>query len=309
MLKRFGPYTVELKNLDKVMYPESGFTKDDVIGYYQKVGNLMTPWLSDRVLTMQRFPDGIGKQGFFQKNFPDHFPSWFTHRTVEVSDGKQQVPVCNNLASLVYIANQGSITQHVWLSRLSRIHHPDQMIFDLDPPDDDFEVVRRAALDCLEVLDALSLPAGVKTTGSRGLHIVTPLRRQEHFDTVREFARDCARLMVARHPDRYTLEQRIDRRDGKLYLDVQRNAYGQTAVAPYSLRAREDAPVATPIPRRALDNPDLHSRSYTLESIHRYLAQSGNPWQDLRRRSCGLTPARKKLDRMLSDAGACRDAG
>jgi bifunctional non-homologous end joining protein LigD len=210
------------------------------------------------------------------------------------------VPICSNLASLIYVANQASVTQHVWLSQIDRIHHPDQMIFDLDPPDDDFQAVRRAAQDCLELLDELSLPAGIKTTGSRGLHVVIPLRRQEDFDAVRAFARDCARVLVARHPENYTLEQRIDQREGRLYLDVQRNAYGQTAVAPFSLRALQGAPVATPIPRRLLDDPDLHSRAYTLDNIHRFIGQVGNPWHGLRRHACGLSPARKKLDRLRS---------
>lgn len=302
MAARFGPYTVELKNLDKVLYPDAGITKGDVIEYYRWIADLMLPWLHDRVLTLERFPDGIQAEGFIQKNIPDYFPSWFTRRTVEASDGDQDVPVCSNLASLVYVANQGSITQHVWLSRLDRRHHPDQMIFDLDPPGEDFEEVRRAAVDCLEVLDALDLSAGIKTTGSRGLHVTVPLRRQEGFDTVRSFARDCARLLVTRHPDRFTLEQRIDQREGKLYLDIQRNAYGQTVVAPYSLRAREGAPVAMPIARRALDDPALHARVYTLGNIHRYLRQTANPWQDLRRHARSLAPARKKLDRLLSDA-------
>lgn len=300
MTESFGPYAVELKNLDKAMYPDCGVTKGDVVDYYRQVSDLMLPWLEDRVLTMQRFPDGIDREGFFQKNIPDYFPRWFTRQTVATSGGKQQVPVCNNLASLVYLANQGSLTQHVWLSRLGRIHYPDQMIFDLDPPDSDFEVVRRAAFDCLEIMDLLSLPAGIKTTGSRGLHVVIPLRRQQDFDTVRAFAGDCARLLVAKYPDRYTVEQRIDQRGGKLYLDVQRNAYGQTAVAPFSLRAREGAPVATPIRRRALHNPELHARSYTLNNIHRYLGQTGNPWHGLRRHARGLSQARKKLDKLLS---------
>ncbi|MEJ2531326.1 MAG: non-homologous end-joining DNA ligase [Halioglobus sp.] len=300
MTETFGPYALELKNLDKVLYPDSGITKGDVIDYYRRIADLMVPWLKGRVLTMQRFPDGIHAEGFFQKNMPAYFPDWFTRRTVEVSDGKQQVPVCNNLASLVYVANQGSITQHVWLSRLDRIHHPDQMIFDLDPPGDDFEPVRRGARDCLELLEELSLAAGIKTTGSRGLHVVTPLRRQHDFDAVRAFARDCARLLVARYPDRYTIEQRIDRREGKLYLDVQRNAYGQTAVAPFSLRAADGAPVATPIPRRTLDDPGLNSRSYRLDNIHRFLGQIGDPWNGLRRHASGLAPARRKLDSLLA---------
>ncbi len=301
MRQQFGSYEVELSNTDKVLFPDCGITKGEVIDYYREVSRLMLPWLRDRVVTMQRFPDGLGKEGFFQKQVPDYFPDWFTRRTVDVADGTQQVPVCDNLASLVYLANQASITQHVWLSRVERIHHPDQMVFDLDPPGEDFDTVRQAALDCLALLDELSLHAGVKTTGSRGLHVLVPLRRREDFDTVREFARDCARVLVARQPARYTLEQRKDRRGGRLYLDVQRNAYGQTAVAPFSLRAIAGAPVAAPIPREKLEDSRLHARSYTLRNIQRYWGEVGNPWRHLRRRARTLAGARKTLDALLQN--------
>jgi len=300
--RTFGRYRVDFTHLDKIFYPDDGLTKGDVIAYYEGIASRMLPHLKQRVLTMRRFPDGIAKEGFFQKNLPDHFPDWFTHTTVSTADGRQQVPVCNNLASLLYVANQGSLCQHVWLSRTDRPDHPDQMIFDLDPPEDDFASVRRAAEDCIALLDELVLPSYVKTTGSRGLHVCVPLRRREPFDEVRAFARDCARVLVARFPERYTIEQRIGKRGGRLYLDVQRNAFGQTVIAPYSLRALPGAPVATPVSRAALADKSLHARSFTLANLFDQPGRARDPWHDMRRRAHSLGPARDALDRHLADA-------
>ncbi len=249
---------------------------------------------------MERYPDGIGEDGFIQKRLPDHFPRWFRHATVPTRDGEQSVPLCNNQASLIFLVGQASLTQHLWLSRIDRPRQPDQMIFDLDPPEGlsakaGFERVRRAARDCLTLFDELGLPTYLKTTGSRGLHLLVPLRREEDFDRVRAFARDCAERLEARFPERYTLEQRLNKRGGRLYLDIQRNAYGQTAVAPFSLRCKPGAPVATPIHRNKLDDPDLHSQRYRLDNLFRYLGQTENPWHDMRRRAGSLEPARRRL--------------
>ncbi len=300
MKKQCGPYSVELGHSDKPLYPDDGWTKADIATFYEKVSHWMLPHLRDRPLTMERYPDGIGAEGFIQKAFPDYFPDWFRRARVDTSDGKQTVPLCNNQASLLYLVDQASLTQHVWLSRIDRPHHPDQMVFDLDPPDASsakagFAAVRRAARDCLTLFDELELATYLKTTGSRGLHLVVPLRRQDDFDQVREFARACAEVLVERFPRRYTLEQRIDKRGGRLYLDIQRNAYGQTAVAPFSLRCKAGAPVATPIARSRLDDPDLHAQSYRLDNLSHYLGQTRNPWHHMRRRARGLEQARKRL--------------
>lgn len=299
MKQQFGPYSVEIGNREKVFYPGDGITKGDVIDYYRRVADRLIPHLKDRPVTLERYPDGIDEEGFIQKKFPDYFPDWFDRKRVATEQGQQTVPVCNNLASLVYLANQGSVTQHVWLSRVDRPDIPDQMIFDLDPPGDDFSSVVGAARDCLELLDELALTGFVKTTGSRGLHVMVPLRRLWNFDAVRDFARDCARVLVDRFPDRYTLEHRIENRRGRLYLDVLRNAYGQTVVAPYSLRPKAGAPVATPLERDALSNPELSAQSYRLDNIFQYLGQKNAPWSGMRRHARGLPSAANKLARIL----------
>jgi len=298
MQRTFGSYHVELSHRDKVFYTDTGLTKGDVIDYYEKVAEHLLPALRERPLTMERYPDGIDSEGFIQKSAPAYFPDWFRRADVETSDGSQTVPVCNNSASLVYLANQACLGYHVWLSRLDRPDTPDQMIFDLDPPGDDFEPVRTAARDCLELFDELSIPAYLKTTGSRGLHVVIPLQRKYAFDAVRKVASDCARLLLERHPDRYTMAQRKNKRRGRLYLDVQRNAYGQTAIAPYSLRAKPGAPVATPIPRAALDDPDLDSRRYNAQNLFRAISGRDDPWASMRRRARSLDSLSQRLDKL-----------
>jgi len=294
----FGTCRVELKHLNKCFFPGAGLTKGDVIAYYKRVAKVMLPHLADRALTLQRFPDGITGEGFFQKHLPAHFPDWFARTDVVSDAGGMTVPVCNNLASLVYVANQGAICLHTGLSRLDEPDAPDLMVFDLDPPHDGFEPVRRAAADCLALLDKLGLPGFLKTTGSQGMHVAVPLRREATFDEVRDFARDCARWLVHRDPDRYTLEQRIDARGRRLYLDVTRNAYGQTVVAPYSLRALPGAPIALPIVRDRLTDPALHARHYLLSDITRQLAAADDPWYAMRRRAHGIGKPQCRLARL-----------
>lgn len=300
--RHFGRYKVKLIHTDKKLYDNPAFTKNDLFHYHHRIAGLMLPHLKNRMLTMERYPDGIHKKGFFHRQLPDYFPDWFGRVTVKTEEGRQAVPVCNNLASLLYLVNQGSITQHVWLSKKDLADRPDQLIFDLDPPGKEFEPVRRAALDCLHLLDELDLVGYVKTTGSKGLHVTVPLRREHAFDEARKFARDCARLLVKRKPDSYTLEQRIDSRGGRLYLDVQRNAYGQTVVAPYSPRPVAGAPIATPIARTRLQDHSLHARSYTIKNIFRHLSGDNNPWKGMHRHAKNLKEANKQLQRLLREA-------
>jgi bifunctional non-homologous end joining protein LigD len=177
---------------------------------------------------------------------PEHFPDWIDRVKVEKEGGELQQVVCGEAATLAYLANQACITPHVWLSRADRPDHPDQLIFDLDPADDDFEEARVAALWLRSLLEELELPSFAKTTGGKGLHLTVPLDRRADFDTVRGFARDVAEELARRHPDRLTTEQRKDKRKGRLYLDAMRNAYAQTAVPPYAVRARPGATVAAP---------------------------------------------------------------
>jgi len=290
-----GRYTVELSNPDKLLFPKDGITKSDVVTFHRDVAELMLPYLRDRPLMMHRFPDGISAEGFYQKQIGDYFPEWIDRIEVRKEGGSTEHVVCNNAATLVYLANQGCISPHLWLSRVDQLEHPDQLIFDLDPPGDDFDPVRFAAQKLHEVLGELELPSYVKTTGSRGLHVVVPLDRYGDFDAVRTFARELAALLADREPKRLTVEQRKDKRQGRLYLDTGRNAYAQTAVAPYAVRPLAGAPVATPLDWDELYEKEIDAQSYTMKNILRRLGQKEDPWRDMRRHGVGLNTARERL--------------
>lgn len=294
--------TVELSNLDKVYYPDAGLTKGDVVDYYRRVAPAMLPHLRDRPLNMQRFPNGIAAPGFYQKEVPDYFPSWIRRVPVLVEEEGQEQPqvVCDDAATLVYLANQGCITPHAWLSRAASQRHPDKLIFDLDPPGGDFKVVRQAALALRALLSELELPAFLMTTGSKGLHVALPLDGRATFDATRDLARDVAAVLVAREPERYTLELRKDEREGRLFLDYLRNAYAATSVAPYALRARPGAPVATPLDWDELDDRKLHAGTYTIKNILQRL-EDRDPWRDFFRKPCALDKARRRLERMQTE--------
>lgn len=293
---------VKLSSLDKVYYPDAGITKGDVVDYYHRVAPTMLPHLRDRPLSMQRFPDGIAAPGFYQKEAPDHFPDWIRRVPVLVEEEGQEQPqvVCDGAATLVYLANQGCITPHLWLSRAGKLRHPDKLIFDLDPPGGDFRVVREAALALRELLTELELPAFLMTTGSKGLHVALPLDGRVTFDDTRDVARDVAGLLVKREPKRYTLELRKDAREGRLFLDYLRNAYAATSVAPYALRARPGAPVATPLDWDELDDAGLHAGTYTIKNIFRRLEER-DPWRDFFQEPCALGEARRRLKRMQAE--------
>lgn len=301
---KVGRRSVAVSSLDKLLFPEDGISKGDLIEYYRQVAADMLPYLKGRPLSLQRFPDGIDGKGFYQKEVPDYFPGWIGRAQIEVLEtGEIQAQaVCNDVATLVYLVNQNTITLHPWLSRADRLDSPDKLIFDLDPPAD-FEAARRAARLLRDALTELGLTPFVMTTGSRGLHVVTPLDRKADFDAVRDFAKDLAGLLASQHPDTLTIEMRKDERDGRLFLDYLRNAYASTAVAPYAVRARPGAPVAVPLAWEELDDPHLRSNTYTLRTVPGRLAQTPDPWADFRRRAGGLAAARKRLDRALGQHG------
>jgi bifunctional non-homologous end joining protein LigD len=200
---------------------------------------------------------------------------------------------------LIYCANQASITQHIWLSKKDKLHYPDKMIFDLDPPEGEFKVVRECAKDFRKLFDELEMAAFLMTTGSKGIHLVLPLDRKAEFDEVREFAKDVAHLLADREPEKYTVETLKKKRKSRLFLDYLRNSYGQTAVAPYSLRARKGAPVATPLDWDEVGKKDLNAQSYHVGNIFRRLGRKEDPWKDFFKKSNSLTKARKKLDDMM----------
>jgi len=302
---KVGARTIEVENLDKIIFPDQDITQGDLVDYYRRVAETMLPYMEGRPLTMQRFPDGIQDTGFYQRKAPDYFPHWIERVSVKVEEdeSEQEQVICDSEATLVYLVDQGLITPHVWLSRADKLDHPDRLIFDLDPPDDDFEPVRRAAQSLHSLLDDLGLTSFVMTTGSRGAHIVAPLDRSADFDAVRAFAKDAAKLLARREPDRLTVEARKDERGDRLFLDYLRNAYGQNSVAPYAVRAKPGAPVATPLDWDELSDADLHSQTYTAQNVFRRLGQKEDPWKGMMRHAHSLDGAQSQLDEMAANAG------
>jgi bifunctional non-homologous end joining protein LigD len=296
---RVGRRTVEVSNPDKVLYPDDGITKGDLVDYYRRVARFMLPHLRGRPVAMERYPDGIDGQRIFQKDVPDYFPDWIDRTKVEKQGGSLQQVVCQDAATLVYLANQACITPHVFLSRADRLDHPDQLIFDLDP-EGDFEDARVAALWLRSLLEELELPSFAKTTGGKGIHLTVPLDRRADFDTVRGFARDVAEELARRHPDRLTTEQRKQQRKGRLYLDTMRNAYAQTAVPPFAARARPGGTVAAPLDWSEVEDRSLRPSRFTIGSILDRLEQADDPWKDLRRRR-SLSRARRRLNALIDE--------
>ena len=300
-----GRKTIELSNAEKVLFPGDEITKGDLAGYYRGVADLMLPLLRDRPVSMTRFPDGITRHAIVQKNVPAYFPDWITRARVRKEGGSLQQVVIDKPATLVYLAGQACIELHAFLSRLDRIREPDQLIFDLDPPDDHrFDDVRVCALRLRDLLsDELVLPAFVKTTGGKGLHVHVPLNPADDFDAVREFAHQVADVLAGRNPDLLTTEQRKDKRGPRIYADIMRNAYAQLAVAAYSVRARPGAPVATPLSWDEVEDKNLSPHQFTLRTLPdrtRGNGPSAGPWAGMARRRTGLARARAALRRLTA---------
>lgn len=245
---------VEISHPEKVLFPKKKITKAEVAQYYETVAEKMLPYLKDRPLSLVRFPSGIKKKGFFQKNASDYFPDFIKRVEIETEEGTNIQIVCNNKKSLIYLANQNTVEFHIWLSRKDMLRKPDKVVFDLDPPKNSFDRVREGAGILREYLNQKNLDPHLMTTGKNGLHVYYSIRRGKDFDDVKEQVRENAEELVQLHPDLFTTRIRKNQREGKIFLDYLRNEYAQTAVCPYSLRANEAAGVATPLEWEDLEN-------------------------------------------------------
>jgi bifunctional non-homologous end joining protein LigD len=294
-----GRRRVPISHADRVVFPDPGLTKLDLARHYASVAEAMLPHTRDRPLTLHSFPHGVENQGYFVKDAPRHFPDWIATVPVPKREGGTIHHVlANDPATLVYLAGQNAITPHVWTSRADRLERPDRLVFDLDPSTQRFAEVRSAAKRLGDLLRDLGLAPFAMTTGSRGLHVVTPLRRTADFDAVRPFAGAVATALVEQDPDRLTVEFRRDRRGDRIFVDVGRNAYGQHAVAPYAVRTLPGAPVATPLRWDELNDRDLDPQGWTVPTIGERLADGGDRWHDMARHAGALGPARRALERI-----------
>jgi bifunctional non-homologous end joining protein LigD len=288
---------VAISRPEKVLFPEDGITKGDLIEYYARIAPKMVPHLRDRPLTLERYPNGINTKRFFQKEVSSYFPEWIPRFTVKKVGGTVTHVVCNDTATLVYLANQACVTPHIFLSRTDKLNYPDQLVLDLDPQGEDFELVRSTARAFKQLLDELELPAFLKTTGSRGLHLVVPLQRREEYDSVRDFARELAAIVVSQAPKERTLEQLKADRGQRVFIDTNRNGYAQLVAPAYAVRARKGAPVSVPLDWSELEQKSLRPNGYTIRTIFDRVEKSRDPWADFWKSGVSLTKARRKLAR------------
>lgn len=307
---RIDGHEVEVTHPEKILFPDDGLTKRDLVDYYRRIAPWILPHLHGRPVAMERYPGGINLPGFFHKSAPSYYPDWIETVIVQKKQGgTASHVVCNSAATLTYLANQACVTPHVWLSRVDKLDRPDQMVFDLDPgAGNTFNMVQATAQSLKKLLDQLDLPAYLKSTGSRGLHVVVPLKRLEPFESVRNLARKLAMIVACQEPRQRTLEQRKDMRRGRVYLDTNRNAYAQTVAPPFAVRARRGAPVSVPLSWRELYRKDLRSDGVTIRTIFKRLESGPDPWADFGQRAASLGRARRQLESLRATRSVSQEA-
>ena len=283
---------------EKVLFPDDGITKGDLAAYYEAMAPVILPHLRGRPITMERYPSGIGKKGFWQKDLSKGFPSWLQRIEVPKKDGVVHHPVVTDLRSLLWITNQNAITHHVWTSRIPRLNHPDLCVFDLDPSTDDVAAVRAAAIGLRDLLDTLGLPSWVKTTGSKGFHIVVPVDGKADTEFVARFADAVGKVFVGLAPEHLTREFSKSDRRGRIYVDTGRNGYSATFAAAYTVRAKSGAPVSAPCMWEEVQRGEVEPRTFTVRNMPGRIAKVGDLWADMRRRSRSLNGPMEKLRRM-----------
>jgi bifunctional non-homologous end joining protein LigD len=285
LLLRAGRRRVRISNPDKVLFPADGITKEDLASYYAAVAPAMVPHVKDRPINLWRWNKGIEEDLVVQQAIPKGAPEWVKRVTVaRRRGGDVEHAVGGEAATLVWLANQNCITPHVWTARADRPDQPDRLVFDFDPPDDGdghLESIRAGALAIGELLRERGLAPYAMTSGSRGIHVVAPLRRRHASDRVRAMAGELAEEVAERLPDQLTTSWRKAGRGGRVLVDAARNTYAQTAVAPYAVRAKPGAPVATPLFWEELEEPELHPRRWTLATVPGRLEARGDPWAEI----------------------------
>ena len=286
----------EISHPDKVLFPDTGITKRQLADYYVRIADHLLPHVAGRPLVLERFPDGIDGPGFFQKNTPDHVPTTIERVAVDKADGgTTRYAVIDDVDDLVYLADQAAIVLHTLLTRADAPERPVEVVFDLDPSSADLDPVRETARALRDVLDGLGLAPRVKSSGSRGLHVVVDvIDAAADFDLTKSFAREVATTIAERRDD-VTIEQRKNRRHGRLFLDVLRNAPVNHAVAPYSVRALPTAPIAAPLDWDEALAASFEPQRITLGNVFRRLGQRHDPWASPPRPSSTIADARAAL--------------
>jgi bifunctional non-homologous end joining protein LigD len=289
---------------DKILFPDDGITKGELAAYYEAIAPLMLPHLVGRPVTLERFPNGIGQPGFFHKDVSKGFPAWLERVEVPKKGGTVHHPIVRDVRSLLWLANQNSITQHVWPSRVPHLTQPDVCVFDLDPAEEDPPVLRAAALAVRDLLAELGVTSWIKTSGSKGFHIVVPLETAgaseaggAGFEEVSRFAHAVGRVLVTRDPDHLTQEFAKVDRGGRIYVDTGRNGYSATFAAAYTVRAKPGAPVSAPCTWEEVAHGEVHPQTFTLRTMEARMASAGDVWSDMTAQP--LAPAMRVLDGSL----------
>jgi bifunctional non-homologous end joining protein LigD len=285
---------------EKVLFPEDGITKGELAAYYESIAPLILPHLRGRPVTMERYPAGIGAKGFWQKDVSRGFPEWLERVEVPKKDGVVHHPLITDVRALLWMTNQNTITPHVWVSRVPNLYYPDVCVFDLDPSrDDQPDALRAAALALRDLLEDLGLPSWVKTTGSKGFHIVVSLDGQSKTGEVARFANVVGTLLVTRDPERLTQEFSKADRGGRILVDTGRNGYSATFAAAYAVRAKRGAPVSAPCTWEEVESGAVQPRSFTVRNIAERVAAVGDVWSGMSRRKRSL---RRAIDKLKSYA-------
>src|SRR5258706_131390 len=295
---KIGKVTLKLTNQNKIYFPGEGITKGDLINYYSEISSVILPYLKDRPQSMNRFPNGIQQGSFYQKDVDKKtIPEWVTTEKVYSESNKKNINylICNDKATLIYMANLGCIEINPWNSRITNLHNPDWMVIDLDPEKIPFKEVARAAQEVRKVLDELEIESYCKTSGATGLHIYVPLAAKYDYDVVKEFAELIAHITHERLPKTTSILRLPSKRQGKIYLDILQNRKGQTLAAPYSVRPKPGAPVSTPLEWNEVTEK-LDPSAYTIKTILKRLEKKGDMWEPVIGKGVNLAKTLKALN-------------
>ena len=283
---------------DKMMFPDDGITKGELASYYEAIAPMMLPHIRNRPITMERYPAGIGEEGFMQKDVSKGFPEWLKRVEVRKKGGTVHHPIVSDKRSLLWLANQNCITPHVWVSRAPKVYEPDICVFDLDPSEDEPEKLRDAALGLRDLLAEVGLRSWVKTSGSKGFHIAVSLDRKAGFGDVGTVAHVAATVLVKRDPRNLTLEFSKADRGGRIFIDTGRNGYSATFAATYAVRAKPGAPVSAPCTWEEIESGEVGPRTFTLRTMADRVARVGDLWSDMRKLKRSLRRPMEKLRRL-----------
>jgi len=285
---------------EKLLFPADGISKGELAAYYEAIAPLMFLHFTGRPVTMERFPAGIECKGFLQKNVASGFPEWLKRVEVPHKQGPVHYPLIDDARSLAWLANQNCITPHVWSSRYPTLDQPDLCVLDLDPSREDPGELRAAALAVRALLEELGLPSWVKTSGSKGFHIVVPLEAQTSYEQLWRFSHGVGAQLAKRHPALLTQEFLKTERAGRILIDTGRSGPGATFAAAYAVRPRPGAPVSAPCTWPELESGDAQPQSFTLRGMTQRVERLGDPWAELHGQPQSIVAPLQQLETLLT---------